>query len=160
MTMPPPPGPDFSQVPPPPGQAPFASTEHGSYTFGEAIASGFKKYANFKGRARRSEYWFFWLFTFLVTFPPQMVVNYSSFTIDTGNGMPAATYPLALGFLSIVGLGLFIPSLAVAVRRLHDTGTSGAYLFFGLIPVVGAILILIKLASEGTNGTNAYGASD
>ena len=147
MTMPPPPGPDFSQVPPPPGQAPFASTEHGSYTFGEAISTTFKKYADFKGRARRSEYWFFWLFTFLLTFPPQMVLNYSIF-------------PLALGFLSIVGLGLFIPSLAVGVRRLHDTGTSGAYLFFGLIPVVGTILILIKLASEGTNGPNAYGARD
>jgi uncharacterized membrane protein YhaH (DUF805 family) len=121
-------------------------------SFGSAIQSFFKNYANFKGRARRSEFWFAVLFVGLVgavisfVFPPQIT--------DLGNGMITAVPSMVS---SLWSLAVLIPGLAVVWRRLHDVNLSGGYYFMILIPLVGAILVLIKFATEGTPGPNRFG---
>lgn len=106
-------------------------------SFGEAIKSCFNKYATFSGRARRSEFWYFALFLFLLDIIPVWIV-----------------FPYYVG---IIGLAMLIPSLAVSVRRLHDTGRSGVYLLFALIPLVGAILLIIWACEDSQPGANEYG---
>ena len=101
-----------------------------------------KKYAVFSGRARRQEYWMFVLINLLVAIAIAIVEAI------------IGTAPL-LGML--YALGVFIPSLAVAVRRLHDTNRSGWWLLIGLIPLIGAIVLLVFFVSEGTRGANQYG---
>jgi uncharacterized membrane protein YhaH (DUF805 family) len=103
----------------------------------ESVQTCLTKYADFKGRARRSEYWWFVLFGLLAS------VVTSWFIGD------------ALSW--IVSLALFIPQLAVGVRRLHDTNRSGAYYFFLLIPLIGAILLIVWFATEGDHSDNTYG---
>jgi uncharacterized membrane protein YhaH (DUF805 family) len=93
-----------------------------------------KKYAQFTGRSRRSEYWYFVLFNFIIT----MVL----FGIGMAIGFP--------GFYNIYSLGVLIPSIAVAVRRVHDVNKSG---WFILIPIYNLIL----LCTDGTSGDNEYG---
>jgi uncharacterized membrane protein YhaH (DUF805 family) len=94
-----------------------------------------KNYATFSGRARRSEYWYFVLFNIII-----------SIVLGLIGGM------LELGFLSnLYSLLIIVPSIAVGVRRMHDVGKSGWFL---LIPIYNLILAV----TEGTKGTNAYGA--
>lgn len=112
--------------------------------FDEAIKSGFTNYANFSGRARRSEYWFFALFNFLALLGAQ-VVDGILFGSTTGL------------FYVVAVLGLFIPSLSLAWRRLHDIGKSGGFVFIAFIPIVGAILLIIWLATDSQAVKNQYG---
>lgn len=114
-------------------------------SFGEAIASVFSNYANFDGRARRSEYWYFYLLNTIITFPLNILSR-----VD-GIGFVAAIIYL------VYAIAIFVPSLAVAVRRLHDTGRSGFWYFIILVPCIGSILLIIWLATDGDYGTNAYG---
>lgn len=90
--------------------------------FGTAISTCFSKYAVFSGRARRSEYWFFFLFGILVNFGMNLVQGI--LTVATHIPIPVA---------AIVSLGLFLPQLAVGVRRLHDVGWSGWWLGGGYL---------------------------
>jgi uncharacterized membrane protein YhaH (DUF805 family) len=111
-----------------------------------------KNYANFNGRARRSEYWYYLLMNIIIMVGLQILI-----------GVGAATkVPILAGVFGIVyllyALGTFIPSLAVAVRRLHDAGKSGWFLLISLIPLVGSIWLLVILCTEGTAGENEYGA--
>ena len=106
------------------------------------FVKGLKNYANFKGRARRKEYWFFVLCQFLLIFIAAII---DSILFDN----PALFY-------SITALGLFIPSLAVAVRRMHDIGKSGWLLLLSLIPLIGRIVIF-WLASETKQENNQWG---
>ena len=122
-------------------------------SLGQAIKSCNDQYFGFSGRARRSEYWLFSLFGFLV--PMGIVV--------VGLILGAATQDpfLALGLIELLN-GLFalymiIPGLAVACRRLHDTGKSGAYILIDLIPVIGPILVLIWMLQDSDPGENQYG---
>lgn len=103
-----------------------------------------KKYTQFSGRARRQEYWMFTLFSVIIS----VVLG----IIDVTTG----TQPL-LGTIYI--LAVLLPSLAVAVRRLHDTDRSGWWLLLVLIPLVGAIILLVFLASEGKPEDNAHGSN-
>jgi len=90
------------------------------------------KYAVFSGRARRREYWFFTLFNALIVLGLSVVGSVLSGSSAVG----------IFGMFSIIyGLGVLIPSLAVTVRRLHDTGRSGWWLLMGLVPVVGAVVL-------------------
>jgi uncharacterized membrane protein YhaH (DUF805 family) len=109
--------------------------------FADAITVCFAKYAVFAGRARRSEYWFFALF--------EALVNIVAGVIDN---LVNSDWPSML-----VSLGLLLPSLAVAVRRLHDIDRSGWWLLIGLIPVVGWIVLLIWACMKGTAGPNRFG---
>lgn len=108
--------------------------------FGEAIRSCLSKYAVFRGRAPRSEYWYFALFVFLVRAAAQVVlINFASF--DSGES-PQKFEPGAIAAFSlyaVVALGLFIPQIAVTVRRLHDLDRSGWWLgcFCLFIPIIG-----------------------
>ena len=107
-----------------------------------------KKYATFSGRARRKEYWFFVLFYVLISIVAAVIdVMTGSFDSTMGMGM--------LGLL--VALALLIPSLAVAVRRLHDTDRSGWWVLLCLIPLIGGIWLLVLLCLDSTPGDNRFG---
>ena len=105
-------------------------------------------YANFQGRARRQEYWMFTLFNAIFIF---------ALIIISGMLVEATDSPALMSLYLIYAIGVFIPSLAVAVRRLHDTGKSGWYYFISFIPLIGGIWLIVLLATEGDNGTNQYG---
>ena len=105
-------------------------------------------YANFTGRARRQEYWMFVLFNMIFIFVLAIISGILSGAFE------------APGFIIIYVLyvlAVLIPSLAVAVRRLHDTGKSGWFYLVALIPFVGSIWLIILFATEGDVGPNAYG---
>ncbi len=103
-----------------------------------------KKYAVFGGRARRKEYWYFFLFNVIIG-------SVLGFIEGLAGG------PGVLG--SIYGLAVLIPGVGVAIRRLHDTGRSGWWLLIGLIPLIGTIILLVYMASDSQAGTNEYGSS-
>lgn len=101
-----------------------------------------KKYATFSGRARRKEYWMFILFNMLVAFGVNIV--------DAVLGMEGV---LAAGY----SLAALIPAWAVFTRRMHDIGKSGWWWLIGLVPVVGAIVLLVFACKDSEPGDNAYG---
>jgi len=105
-----------------------------------------QQYSDFDGRARRKEFWIFMLFNWMF--------GAVASTLDIVLGFSWGFFFLLNGLYSIV---LFIPSLAVAVRRLHDIGKSGWMLLILLIPVVGGIWMLVLLLREGNSFENEYG---
>lgn len=107
-----------------------------------------KKYADFTGRARRKEYWMFALLVIAASVVIGMVEGILGLS-----GTLAMYGPLSLLFM----LAILIPSIAVGVRRLHDTNRSGWWMLIGLIPIVGSIVLLVFFVLEGTRGPNAYG---
>ncbi len=108
-----------------------------------------KQFADFNGRARRKEYWMFFLFNVI------FAVVASQLDSLLGINFIAGLYgPIYL----VYALVMLVPGLAVAVRRLHDIGKSGWMLLVALIPLVGSIWLLVLLASNGNQGDNAYGA--
>jgi uncharacterized membrane protein YhaH (DUF805 family) len=108
-----------------------------------------KKYAEFKGRARRAEYWYFVLFNAIFT----IVAAILDKVIDPGVKI-AGFYGI---IYALYTLAVIIPSLAVVVRRLHDTGKSGWMILVGLIPLAGAIWLLVLMIIKGDVGENKYG---
>ena len=112
--------------------------------FGDAINTVFGKYATFSGRAVRSEYWFWVLFTVIVL----IVLNLIQFTVsETGGSVLQLLFELAT----------IIPSIAVACRRLHDTDRSGWWQLLAFIPIVGFIILLVWYCQPGTQGANRFG---
>jgi uncharacterized membrane protein YhaH (DUF805 family) len=101
-----------------------------------------KNYAGFSGRARRTEYWMFFLVNLVIAVVLDILGLYARFFTIIG---------------LLYGLAVLIPSLAVGVRRLHDTGRSGWWLLIGLIPVIGTIILLVFFATDGEPGDNQYG---
>ena len=101
-----------------------------------------RNYAVFSGRARRTEYWMFVLFNFII-----------AVAIGVVEGILGS--PGVLGLL--YALGVLIPALAVSVRRLHDTGRSGLWLLIGLIPLIGFIVLLVFMVQDSDPGQNQYG---
>ena len=142
-----------NQTPPPPppymgGYNAFGGTpNNGNVSFGEAISLYFKNYANFKGRASKSEFWYSYLFTLIIGMVLGFIGSFcSTFVIELTNASFEEQSVINLVFNSLSNLfsiATFIPSLAVAVRRLHDTGKSGGYYFISLIPIVGIIIGLV-----------------
>jgi uncharacterized membrane protein YhaH (DUF805 family) len=108
----------------------------------------FENYANFSGRARRSEYWYFALMNFIILILAAV--------LDNALGLTFGVLPYGYIYL-IVALAVFVPGLAVSVRRLHDVGKSGWFYFIFLIPLVGAIWLLVLFCTEGNHGENQYG---
>ena len=105
----------------------------------------FERYAVFEGRAGRAEYWWFFLANFLIGLVIQILAGVSD----------------ALVILSLIySLALLIPGLAVAVRRLHDTDKSGWWILISLVPLVGIIVLIVFLATDGDPGANQYGNPD
>lgn len=106
-----------------------------------------KKYAVFTGRARRMEYWMFVLFNVIISIVLNVVDVAAGLTLESGQGILSTIYSLAV----------LLPGLAVGARRLHDTGRSGWWLLIGLIPCIGAIVLLVFFVQDSEPGTNQYG---
>jgi uncharacterized membrane protein YhaH (DUF805 family) len=107
-----------------------------------------KKYAVFNGRARRKEYWMFALFN--------IVISIVLALIDATLGLMVADG--SVGLLGLIyGLGVLLPSIGVAIRRLHDTNRSGWWLLIGFIPLIGVIVLLVFMVLPGTAGSNDHG---
>jgi uncharacterized membrane protein YhaH (DUF805 family) len=119
-------------------------------SFGDAVKSFFTNYAVFSGRARRSEYWFAVLFLFLISLPVSLLDAITN---------PGGDFGVFTALSLLLSLATLIPSLAIASRRLHDADTSFGYYFMVLIPLVGLILLVVKLAQDGTPGANRFGES-
>ncbi|MEU0672792.1 DUF805 domain-containing protein [Streptomyces sp. NPDC006172] len=100
-----------------------------------------KKYAVFGGRARRQEYWMFTLFSLIISIVLAIV------DAVIGSNILGIIYTLAV----------LLPSVGVTIRRLHDTDRSGFWLFIVLVPLIGAIVLIVFLAGEGKRGPNEYG---
>jgi len=106
-----------------------------------------RQYAVFSGRAQRAEYWMFFLFNLIIGFVLGFIEGLSGISGDSGMSILGTLYALAV----------FIPGLAVAVRRLHDTGRSGWWLLLVFIPLLGAIVLLVFFIMDSQPGTNEYG---
>jgi uncharacterized membrane protein YhaH (DUF805 family) len=128
-------------------------------TFSEAVKSCLSNYATFTGRASRSEFWFFWLFTLLVLIVASIIDSALGTSFTMTNPATGLDQSAGYGYIYLIsGLALLLPSLAVAVRRLHDTDRSGWWLLIGLIPLIGAIVLIVWYATKGTSGDNRYGS--
>jgi uncharacterized membrane protein YhaH (DUF805 family) len=108
-----------------------------------------KKYAKFTGRSRRKEYWLFVLFTLIIAFVLGIIDGAAGLASNIGWGPLGGLYTLAV----------LIPSIAVSVRRLHDTNRSGWWLLIALVPLIGAIVLLIFMVQASQQGENRYGTS-
>jgi uncharacterized membrane protein YhaH (DUF805 family) len=107
-----------------------------------------KKYATFEGRARRSEYWYYMLFYFLA-FVVFAIVDGLTGTLDEEAG---------IGLLSgLFVLATLIPTIAVLVRRLHDTDRSGWWALLNLVPLVGGLVLLVFTVLDSQPGENRFG---
>ena len=114
-----------------------------------------RRYADFSGRSRRLEYWMFQLFYFLVLIVGVVLVSVIG-SLSGDSASSAIFVVAATGF--VVGyLALFIPMLAVQVRRLHDQDKSGWFLLLGVIPYLGGLILLILMCIDGTPGPNRFG---
>lgn len=123
--------------------------------FTESVRSVFGKYATFGGRATRSEYWYFALFSVIVNFGITFACIIVGGIVGGMDGMVGA-YSVASVLTWIYTIATFVPGMAVGVRRLHDTGRSGWNLLWALLPLVGAIVLLVFCVTDST-GDNRYG---
>jgi len=106
-----------------------------------------KKYVEFSGRARRQEYWMFFLISFIVSVVLSGIDRAIGTSNSSGSGLLQGIY----------GLAVLLPTLGVNARRLHDTNRSGWWMLLWLIPILGWIPIIIFLAQDGTPADNKYG---
>ncbi len=124
-------------------------------SFGTALKAFWANYRNFKGRARRSEYWYIQLFL--------VVTNLAAAAIDLALMDGDVDRFIANGGGGIVGLiwilATIVPALAALVRRLHDTNRSGWWALIGFVPILGTIVILVFTVSDSDQGENRYGIS-
>lgn len=110
--------------------------------------SALKKYAVFEGRSRRKEYWFFQLYVAIIS------IALSVFEVwGLGNKSGQVILP------NFLGLAIFLPSLGVSIRRLHDTGRSGGFIFLNLLPIIGWIVLFVFLVQDSDPEDNEYGAN-
>ncbi|MBR4650979.1 MAG: DUF805 domain-containing protein [Prevotella sp.] len=151
-------------------------------SFVEAVKTCFKKYVDFTGRARRSEYWWFSVLNIILGICSSLVFNWkmtvrSELEAQVGEAifdqqkmdaiMAQAescnnTFTLLMLLIGVACLALFLPSLAVLARRLHDTGRSGWYILLGIIPIVnfiGCIVLFIFTVMDSKPEDNKYGPS-
>ena len=124
-------------------------------SFADAVKSFWSNYATFRGRSRRSEYWFIQLFL--------LITNLAAAAIDLWLMDGDVEQFMANGGGGIVGLVWIVvtvvPLLAVLVRRLHDTGRSGWWAVIGLVPLIGFVVLLVFTVMDSEAGDNAYGPS-
>ena len=106
-----------------------------------------KNYINFQGRARRKAYWMFVLFNIIAAVLAGALDGVLGLGGESGYGPISGLYSLAV----------FLPGLALAVRRLHDTGRTGWWMLIGLIPVIGWIVLLVFFVQDSQPGSNQYG---
>lgn len=110
--------------------------------------SAFKKYSDFNGRATRSEYWYFYLFN--------IIFLIAAMILDSLMGLKFSGQTFGVIYV-IYGLACLLPGIAVTFRRLHDVGKSGWMLFIALIPIIGAIWLLVLYVRDSEPLDNKYG---
>jgi uncharacterized membrane protein YhaH (DUF805 family) len=115
------------------------------------IIDCYKKYAVFRGRARRKEFWLFMLFFLLGMYIPSVLFGGSMFAPD-----PSGVVLVGLGLWVLFMLVNIIPAISVSVRRLHDVDKSGWWYWIGLVPLIG-LIILFFYVQKGTVGANKFG---
>jgi uncharacterized membrane protein YhaH (DUF805 family) len=124
-----------------------------------------RRYARFTGRARRAEFWWFWLLVLVIyvvatmldtAFGMGTITSYAD-PAELGIGYRAGTTTSGGPITALAMLALLIPSLAVAVRRLHDLDRSGWWLLLLCLPLIGTIVLIVFDATEGTRGENRFG---
>lgn len=108
-----------------------------------------RNYVNFAGRARRREYWMFVLINLVISAVLSILDQVLFGRMNDGAGMPVLA--------GIYGLSVLLPSLGVGVRRLHDTGRSGWWLLLSLIPLIGALVLLVFYVQDSQPGANKWG---
>ena len=111
-------------------------------SFQEAVKSGFDHYVNFKGRAARPAYWWWFLFAVIVGIVTSLIDN----ILGTGSVIN-----------SLAALALFLPGLSVLIRRLHDSGKSGWWVLIAFLPLIGLIVLLVFVLTKSDPGSNEYG---
>jgi uncharacterized membrane protein YhaH (DUF805 family) len=121
-------------------------------TLTQSVSSCFKNYATLKGRASRSEFWFFYLFIIIVS-PVLSIIT--SFAADSGSEIITTLWA---GLYVIFYLAVLLPSLAVTVRRLHDVNESGWWLLIYFLPVIGIFVLLYCWCKAGDSNENNYGS--
>ena len=114
--------------------------------FGQAISTCMRNYANFTGRACRSEYWWFYLFTILISVASSVI----------GEAIFYDNEIRSTSLHTIVSLAFFLPSLAVGCRRLHDIGKSGWFQLLYIIPIIGWIVLIIWFATDTKSEGDKY----
>ena len=112
-----------------------------------------RRYADFSGRSRRQEFWLFYLAMMAITSP---LLVFLLDAMISGTASEAAIGIASVIYL-ILSLGLFLPMLAVSVRRLHDTDKSGWFFLLFLIPYAGLVIMLVLMVQPGTDGVNRFG---
>jgi uncharacterized membrane protein YhaH (DUF805 family) len=126
--------------------------------FQEAIRTCLGKYVTWQGRASRSEYWYFVLFNAICLIAATLLDRLLGTSFKMTNPANGLQVSMPYGYIySLVALGLFLPNVAVIVRRFHDGDRSGWWYWFVLVPFIGAIMILVWFCSRGTPGDNRYG---
>ncbi len=145
----------------------YGYQSHGSqddvknYNLVTAYVEMFKKYAQFSGRSRRSEYWLAVLANCIIIMIAYTVLFIPLICDIVSNGEPSGVSFVVVAVVGIILLiysfAVIVPVLAMGVRRLHDTGKSGWYMLMSLIPYVGPIILIIFMATDSQSGTNQYG---
>jgi uncharacterized membrane protein YhaH (DUF805 family) len=136
---------------------PRSYLQGGPAGFGEAIKDGLRDWLVYRGRASRSGYWWFILFTAIVWVALDVIVFVIAASSPAAPGVPIVVLLVIIAVLFvIVAIYLGLAELALLVRRLHDTGRSGWWVLIGLAPLVGPIILLVFTLLEGTPGPNRY----
>jgi uncharacterized membrane protein YhaH (DUF805 family) len=127
--------------------------------FGEAIKRAFAGWSTWSGRATRAEYWWWFLFVWLISLIPYVGILATADWTTTGDGTIEGSGGSVLWWIviTVVWLAFVLPSIAVSVRRLHDTNRSGWWYWIVLVPCIGGIWYLILMLLPSTPGQNQYG---
>ena len=115
-----------------------------------------RRYADFSGRSRRREYWMFVLLNILISAFVGLTFLVGYYADMSQTEMDIYLMPI-LVLAGVLGLAFIVPGVAVTIRRLHDTDRSGWNLLWGLVPLIGALMLLVFYIDEGTPGPNRFG---
>ncbi len=116
-------------------------------TFTQSISTVFSNYANFNGRASRSQFWWWYLFGIII-----------SCLFGIAGGPDVQNWPIGLYIINcLVCLAMILPSIAVTVRRLHDIGKGGGWIFIALVPLIGTIWFIVLMVMPSQQGSNRFG---
>lgn len=119
----------------------------------------FRNYANFSGRTRRAEYWWYQLCCFCIALPVSFVGGFFLAAFNAHkNNTDAIIGMVSFGLLALIAIALIIPNLAIQVRRLHDIGISGWWILLAFIPYAGPVVMLILMLLPSKASGERYGA--
>ena len=116
-----------------------------------------KRYADFSGRSRRKEFWFFTLMVMVVMIALTLVSGAGAVLMNPASADSGAGLGLGIIIVLLLSLAIFVPSLAVQVRRFHDQDKSGWFVLLNFIPYLGGLIVLVFMCLEGTRGPNRFG---